>query len=564
MKNPQKIKNYFYKEWPLTLLIIVTGVLFNVFTVYIQIMQGRLIDTIVNGNPVDQVVLVAMLFLGTILLVQFARFLKRFFVRLFANRTNRTMRTISYHNIVSKPIIDAEKEKFGDVMTRLVGDVDITVEGIRKVTTETFDTGVLMAAYLVTLFLYDWKISGLAIIFVPIAMILAESMKTVVYKRSKAYRTQMSVVTGKTYEIAIHAILLRTHGVLDKNIDRYNDQLVDLEKKAVKANALENGMAPIYLLIASLGVIFVIYMGGNRVVDGSWSIGTFTAYLGLFVALTVKASKTGKLFNSAQKATISWQRIKPYLTPMIVFPKANIVPSDASITVSHLTFDFPNSPAHLVKNINFEAHKGQIIGITGPIACGKSTLGIALLGLFPYSGSIKVNGKELRDYTDSERSQLISYLGHEPYLLSDTIYNNVTLGSEKDISELLKDIAFDDDLKHMPEQEQTLVGNAGIKLSGGQQARISLARALLNKNDLIILDDPFSAVDTLTESRIIENLKSHYHESVILIISHRLTIFPRVDKVIMFDDVVKYGTHEEMLKMSPLYKSIYELQGGER
>ncbi|MCX5775370.1 MAG: ABC transporter ATP-binding protein, partial [Firmicutes bacterium] len=484
-----------------------------------------LIDTIVSGSHVNQVILVAIYFMSTILLVQFARFLKRYFVRLFANRTNRSMRTISYHNIISKPIIEAEKEKYGDVMTRLVGDVDITVEGIRKVTTETFDTGVLMASYLVTLFLYDWKITGLAIIFVPVAMILAESMKTVIFKRSRAFRAQMSVVTGKTYEIAIHAILLRTHGVLDKNIDRYNDQLIDLEKKAVKANALENGMAPIYLLIASLGVIFVIYMGGNRVVDGSWTIGTFTAYLGLFVALTVKASKSGKLFNSAQKASISWQRIKPYLTPMVALATAHITSSDASIAVSHLSFEFPHSAAHLVNDINFEAHKGQIIGITGPIACGKSTLGIAL---------------------------------------SDTIYNNVTLGADKDISELLKDIAFDTDLKHMPEQEQTLVGNAGVKLSGGQQARISLARALLHKNDIIILDDPFSAVDTLTETKIIENLKSHYHDSVILIISHRLTIFPRVDKVIMFDGVVKYGTHEEMLKLSPLYKSIYELQGGER
>jgi ATP-binding cassette subfamily B multidrug efflux pump len=219
----------------------------------------------------------------------------------------------------------------------------------------------------------------------------------------------------------------------------------------------------------------------------------------------------------------------------------------------------------VIYDVGFSAHKGQIIGITGPIACGKSTLGLALLGLFPYQGSIKIDGKELRDYSDKERSALISYLGHDPYLFSDTIHDNVALGEKADLSGVLSDVAFSEDLRNMPDKDATLVGNNGVKLSGGQQARIGLARALLEKAPIIILDDPFSAVDTLTESQIIANLKKNYQDSLILIISHRLTIFPRVDNIIMFDDTgVKYGTHAEMLEESPLYKRIFELQGGDR
>lgn len=565
MKNPQKVKNYFLSQWPTVLALTATGLLFNIFTVYVPVIQGQLIDKVIAGASLDSIVWFCAYYVGFIFVIQFARFGKRFFVRRFANQTNKTMRMVSYHNVIAKPIISLEKEDTGDLMTKIVGDVDITVEGIRKVTTEFFDSGVLMVAYIVELFIMDFSITGLSILFIPVAILIAESMKTIVYKNSRAYRTQMSRVTGTTYEIANHAILFRTHGVLDQNIDKYGSELTDLEKKAVRADTLETATQPIYLFVASCGVIFVIYMGGSRVIDGNWTIGTFLAYLAVFIALTVKASKTSKLFNSAQKATISWQRIKPYLTPIVAKDGHLGLTHEGTLDVAGLSFTYPNQTTAVISDIGFSAHKGQIIGITGPIACGKSTLGLALLGLFPYQGSIKINGKELRDYSDKERSALISYLGHDPNLFSDTIHNNVALGEKADLSGVLSDVAFSEDLQNMPDKDATLVGNNGVKLSGGQQARIGLARALLEKTPIIILDDPFSAVDTLTESQIIANIKKNYQDSIILIISHRLTIFPRVDSIIMFDDAgVKYGTHAEMLEESPLYKRIFELQGGDR
>ena len=123
---------------------------------------------------------------------------------------------------------------------------------------------------------------------------------------------------------------------------------------------------------------------------------------------------------------------------------------------------------------------------------------------------------------------------------------------------------FEEDLNQMPQKEQTLVGNGGIRLSGGQQARIALARALGGKKPLIILDDPFSAVDTLTETAIMDQLRKNYKDSIILIISHRLSIFPRVDSIIFLDQKVLYGNHTQMLNQSDLYRSIFELQGGTR
>ena len=211
--------------------------------------------------------------------------------------------------------------------------------------------------------------------------------------------------------------------------------------------------------------------------------------------------------------------------------------------MKNLSFCYPTGQENIIENICFEGKQGEIIGVTGPIGSGKSALGLSLIGLYPYTGSIRIDGKELRDYSEYERSQMISYLGHKPELLSDTIYNNITLGCEQDITSVLKDVCFDTDLAAMPDGVKHIGWQRWDQVSGGQQARIALARTLVNKSKIIILDDPFSAVDMKTEEKIIENLKNNYKNSLIILISHRLTIFTRINWIMLIrnDKTVDYG-----------------------
>jgi ABC-type multidrug transport system fused ATPase/permease subunit len=283
----------------------------------------------------------------------------------------------------------------------------------------------------------------------------------------------------------------------------------------------------------------------------------------MFAAMANKASKAAKLFNSVQKSQVSWKRIKPYLTEYKSKDTAlNIDTDNTKLSIENLSFCYPAGRENIIDNISFQGKQGQIIGVTGSIASGKSTLGLALLGLYPYAGSISINGRELKDYSEYEISHMISYLGHKPGLLSDTIYNNITLGIEQDISSVLKDVCFDTDLASMPEGENTLVGSSGVRLSGGQQARIALARTLWDKSKIIILDDPFSAVDMRTEEKIIDNLKNNYKNSLVILVSHRLTIFPGIDRIILLniDGTWDCGTHNELMKSSDIYAEIFNLQ----
>jgi ATP-binding cassette, subfamily B, multidrug efflux pump len=568
MKQPDKIINYWKKEKYVVACIVVFGITFNSATVLGPIYQGKLIDAIVGSFSLSSVANLAITFVLLIAMIQLMRYFKRFYIRRFANSTSATMRLMLYNNILHKSTAELDNENTGNLMTRAISDVDLCVEGMRKFTTEIFDTGVLMVAYFVSMLLYDVKITLLCCLFIPVAMILAEKLKSVIYKYSIAYRKKSSSIASVTYDVVDNAMLYRASGMQHQNRLQYNEDLIDLQKKAIKANILENSMQPIYNVIAMLGVIFVIYLGGTKVVNGSWTVGNFSTFIIMFAAMAVKASKAAKLFNSVQKSQVSWKRIKPYMAEYqdkAVSQNVNIKVQDPLLSVKNLAFSYASNKESIIENISFDAKQGEIIGVTGSIASGKSTLGLSLLGLYPYQGSIKIDGKELCDYSDYQRSQMISYLGHKPQLLSSTIYENITLGKKIDITEVIKDVCFDTDMLAMPNKDNTLVGNSGIRLSGGQQARIALARTLLNKNKIIILDDPFSAIDLRTEEQIIENLKKNYKESLIILISHRLSIFNKVHKILLLNNnkTYEFGTHIELMKNSKIYSIIYKLQCSE-
>lgn len=563
IKNPDKIKNYWIKEKKSVILLTLFGILYDVGMVARPIYQGKLIDALIAKVNFNNLIKLSLTFIFIIGMVQFFRYLKRYYVRQFANATTATMRFMIYNNILHKEEKELNDENMGSLMTKAISDVDVCVEGMRKSTTEVFDTGVLFITYLVTLLQYDVKITLYACIFIPAAVFIAEKMKKIIFKFTKAYRSQLSQVSDITYDRIDNAILYRLYGREADNRVVYEEELEDFEKKAIVANIWENAMQPIYNVIAMGGILFVIIMAGEKVYEGSFTVGVFSAYISIFAIMAAKASRIARLFNTIQKSSVSWKRIKSFLKEYKEIDKTRgIISKETKLEIENLYLKYDKSSDYIIKNLNFKARENNIVGITGPIGCGKSTLGRVFLGNINYEGSIKIDNKELRDYSEYERSKIISYMGHDAHLISDTIYNNITMGDDGDISHVLKMVCFDEDLKSMENGIETLVGNGGVRLSGGQQARIALARTLYHKNKILILDDPFSAVDMKTEKNIIDNLRANYGDCLILLISHRLAIFKYLNQIILIneDKTLEYGNHQKLIENSKLYNQLYLLQ----
>ena len=561
IKKTNREISYWFAEWKIVLLVVVTGLLYNGSMQLGPILQGKIIDLIVQGEPRSFIIRWIGIFILTIAVIQCSRCLKRYYVRLFANRTSASMRRIVYGNIVGKDIAQLKEATTGDLMTRAISDVGECVEGMRKFTTEVFDTGVLMCAYFITLLYYDFKLTLVASVCIPLSMLIAERMKKFIYRYTQSYRKQLSDVSELTLENVENELLYRMHGVQEIKSEAYDDALRNLQGKAVRANVLENSLQPLYKTIGMIGIVLVVFYGGQLVVQGIWTIGRFSAYLTIFTAFSVKVSKAAKLFNSVQKAQVSWQRIRPYLEP-----REKEAQTEEPIRDEKTCLRVRGLSAGVIREAEFEVKSGEIIGITGPVASGKSTIGRTLTGLHPYEGSITINSRELTDIKAADRSRYITYMGHDSQLLSDTIYNNITLGEEGDVSQVLKDVCFEKDLASMPEGTDTLVGALGVRLSGGQKARLALARTLYNRSSILVLDDPFAAVDVTTEKQIIENLRERYADCAIILISHRLASFDQLTKVLFVDEgMTTFDTHEQLLHVSQKYRELYMNQKeGER
>ena len=567
-RRSDRLLSYFAAEkWPLA-VVTATGLVYNIGLAFGPVLEGKLAQClleIMGGTAgVPAMVRLAALYVAVTAFVQGARYLKRFYVRRFANNVNRNMKRVLYDNLLHTPREELERAGTGNLMTRAISDVDACVEGMRKFTTEVFDTGVALAAYFVLLLVYDWRLALLTGLFPPVAFFLAERMKKPVSRCAAVYKESAGRLNGATLERISGAVTYRVFG-LEENRDRaYEDCLADYERKAAAANLWENTLPPLYQVVSMLGAVLILWLGGKNVAGtgwANWDIAAFTAFLTCFTKLSVKTSKAAKLFNSVQKAQVSWKRIKPLLKDVEEAPELPPAPA-AELEVSGLGFAYPGG-SEVLKHISFTARPGQIIGVTGPVACGKSTLGKAFLCELPYTGSIRFGGRELRDMTEAERASVVGYLGHQPELLSATVKENVLLGTDGPASPWLAASCLTEEVAAMPQGEDTAVGSGGVRLSGGQQARLALARTLRHKRPLLILDDPFSAVDMTTEGEIMEHLRALAGDSIILLLSHRLDRFPELDGVLWMEQgTVLAGSHQELMETCPAYTSLYNAQKG--
>jgi ATP-binding cassette subfamily B multidrug efflux pump len=572
--RPDEIRYYFRREAGPLAAVTVSGIIYNVGLTAGPYFEGllaqRLFDIIRGCRPASSMVSLALSYLCVIMLVQVMRAVKRFGVRRFANDTSRSMRRVLYHRLVNMSRAELQEQSLGAVMTKAVSDVDACAEGMRKFTTEVFDTGVVLVAYTAMLFYYDARLALMACLFTPFAYLAAGRLKGRVTRSSAEYKASAGRLSGSTMDRITNALAYRVYGCEQNRDDAYEERLSEYEKRAVAANIWENTMPPLYNIISTGGAVLIIYFGARNVLGTgftSWNIAAFTTFFSCFTKMALKSSHAAKLFNSVQKAKVSWGRIKPLLggEPEEELTGESGTAVGAEIIASGVSIGFADG-GDILHDISFSAFPGQIIGITGPVACGKTALGRVFIGEVPYSGSITVGGRELREMDSRERSELISYMGHEPELLSDTISENIRLGRSGDVEPVLKAVCLDREVGSMPDGLDTMAGSGGTRLSGGQQARAALARTLYNSRGVLILDDPFSAVDRATEQEIIENLRRSYSDRTVLIISHRLYRFPDFDGILFLSDGGGiFSTHDGLMRGSAQYAELYRRQteGGE-
>ncbi len=558
---------YLWKYKPQFIVSSIGGILYNTVIVLSPILLGRLIDA-AGGGTGQQVVLSALYFVGITAFFQSARYVKRWFMRDQFNRVACDLRQTFMERTLGRPMPDLEKETVGDLMSRTVGDITVVVDTVMTTLNEGWDTWLLMVSYFVALLFMDWKITLVASIMVPVTILLAENMRHVLFKYAMNARKAASASNSGLQRYLDAAAVLRLFGREEAEAEGIRESYERQARFTIKEMLLQQAMLPVYALIAGLGIVAVIALGGREVVRGDWTIGSFNAFLVMFIAFSGRTRVAARVFNRWHGARAAWSRIKEKIgqaMPEPIGAETDAKPDCDELRIEDLGFGFGDQ--EFLDGIGLTAHKGQIIGITGAVGSGKSLLAHCLTGLYPYRGSITLDGRELSGLPEAERRRLIAYAGHEQFLFSMSIRENILLGSEGEgtdarLADTLAATSLQDDLGRFPQGLETSVGEKGVRVSGGQRQRIAMARAVYSDAPVLILDDPFSAVDIATEDAIIAGLRQRYADRIVLLFTHRLTAFRQADAVLVLEKgrVIQRGTHEKLAAETGLYRDIYSAQ----
>jgi ABC-type multidrug transport system fused ATPase/permease subunit len=585
------------------------GIAMNTMVVLPPLLLGRAIDTALafrDGHAsATGLAWAALAFVGGTLLTEGPRILKRWWLMTGNARIRANIRADVVRGILATPPAELHRIPIGDLMARVIGDVEVLGVGVREFIIEMWDTVLFSISLVVAMFLLNARLAGLALLPVPLALLLSYVAGRQVAARTRVAREANAALTGRIQEQLAGMRVLRLFGRADASVAQV-DALADQQAQAnLRVIRMRAGLQPIYQLLITAGIVPLIWQGGTEVLAGGMSIGALIAFLQLYARFTGRGFRIPQLVNSIQSGGVAYARIRPWLAPAL---PANAEPRWSSFRAGHLAgtlsppplspparsgplavtlrdvvFRYPGAATPALNGISLAIPAGALIAVTGQVGAGKSALAQVLLGLLPRdAGEVRLGRRLLDEILPAERAACVGFLPQNPVLFAGSVRENVLLttpgapvmeAQERSVVWSVDQVALGPDLRAMPQGLATPIGEGGVRVSGGQRQRIALARALAAaapaRPGLLVLDDPFSAVDVETEALIIAALRESFGRSAppecratIILISHRLAAFPHADQVLLLAEgrVAEQGTHAELIAAGGMYARIFAAQ----
>lgn len=387
-------------------------------------------------------------------------------------------------------------------------------------------------------------------------------------------------LSGRTVSFLSGNAVIKSYNIHHWAEDKVEEENVSLLGFTLKIAWIRSFIMPLLGSMEQVLKIVVLFAGGLLVISGEFTIGQLTEYIAYAALLTHPIMGLGWVLTVFQQGFVGITSLQTIMNrkgedddkpALAAEQKAHLL--DEGLHATDLTFQYHNGDAPVLKDLNFRIKPGQVVGITGPLGAGKSTLVNLLNGyLKPEAGQLFYGATDAAGLRGQDVRTRVRTVSQDVFLFSDTVENNIAFGKELQVDppEIKKAVfrsALADELDRFPKKEQTMVGEKGIMLSGGQKQRISLARALYAPGQLLVLDDVFSAVDADTERFLIKQLFENKVASMLVLVSNRMSVLERCDFNLVLEDgrLTAMGTHEELLQKSDFYRTTQKVQeGGEQ
>jgi len=547
----------------------------NGTTILVPLVIRDAIDRIISGEGGG--LRSALLIVGLAAISMAFRFLWRFFFIGSSRMIERELRSKLYNHLLTLPASFYNQRKTGDLMAHATNDIEAVTRacgfGVLTIADPLFMIPVAVGIMLSI----DPRMTLHAIIPLPILTLVMLKFGAVIHSRFEAVQATFSAVMEKVRENVSGIRVLKSFVQEDgsqRNFAKTNKKLMDQNMALVRVHGLFH---PLIELLSGATLAIILWIGGIGVIRASISLGDFVAFTQYLSMLIWPMISLGWAVNLLQRGNASLGRINGLLSvaPEIVDPVKPRPLCGTRIEIRNLTFAYPTDnegaadPA--LTDINLTIDEGMTIGVVGLTGSGKSTLAHLIPRIFdPPVGTVSIGGTDIRSISLADLRRTLGFVPQDPFLFSATIGENIAFGRPEATSEQIEHAAelagIHSEILAFPNSYDTVVGERGISLSGGEKQRVAIARALLLQPKIVIFDDPLSAVDAEREEFILGNLREFFQGRTSILIAHRISAVMNAGRIIVLDKgrIVETGDHNALIKSDGIYQRIWRLQQAER
>ncbi len=574
MKKEIKLAlHYIGRYWWFYAVGILSLTLVDVLNVFIPQLTGAITDGLSSQSlqmPGIRSLALQILLYGA--LIALGRFGWRFFLFGSSRKIERDLRNDMFGHLESLSQRYYNEHKTGDLMAHFTNDLQAVRELLGMTIITTFDASVMLIMVLARMIMYvSLKLTVVAV--VPMLLIIVGDIffGKAMHRRFLARQEAFSNLTDHVQETISGIRVIKAFVQERKELAEFARHNQNNKEKNLAVVRLVALAMPLLDLIIGLSTLITLLYGGYLTIYGDITVGQFVAF-NMYVGMLVwPMIAVGECVSSISRGMASMRRIR-----IILSEKPDIVDEgDPSITelqgridLNHLTFSYPGTGAPVLRDISLHVDAGETLAVIGRTGSGKTTLVSLIERLYDTKSPdmVCIDGHPLRTIPLSTLHRAISYVPQDQFLFSDTVHGNIAFGvdacTREDVIRAAKMACIHDNIMEFPKNYDTLVGERGVTISGGQKQRTAIARALMKESPILILDDALSAVDTDTEEQILHNLRENRRGRTTIIIAHRISTIQHADHILVLEDGsrAEYGTHDELMALNGIYRSIWERQ----
>lgn len=541
----------------------------NMMDSLIPFLQGMTIDKITAGVPLREVGgMVGWLF-AVILFLSVFRFMWRVVWAKFHHTVAEDLRNRLYDAMAGLGPGFFRPRKVGQLITLISNDVNSFRMGIGPGLLVFLD-GVFLIGLILPQMIFispTWTWQTLALM--PLVPFGVKAILDKLHLQYHARQARFADVSGSAQEIVSGIRVIKSFAQEQNQTVQFNIQSEGFRKACDRVSWWDAFFGPSLELPVALGSVILLLLGTHNVIAGDVTIGQFFAFYQYIQRMIWPMSAIGIGFGHMQEGKAAFTRIREVLEYAPDVPDTGEIEINEleSLEVRNLTYSYPGASLPAVSGVSFRLVRGECLGIVGMTGSGKSTLVELLTRQYPVPpGTILVNGISVEKIKMSSLRKLIGVVPQDAFLFSRKVSENLALGLETwdmgDVEEAAAHVRLDQEIKGWPGGYEALVGERGVNLSGGQKQRMTLARAMVRRAPLVILDDSLSAIDAKTEERILAHLRDELRKTTSIIISHRLNSVRAADQILVMKQgkVESLGRHEELIRLSPTYQTLHEMQ----